>query len=117
MKKILLLGALVLTFGLPAEAFGQWRVRNGARSGRITREEARVLHSQRRDIRRDRRSYRRHVRRDWRDDDRRRGRFFRRNSGFFRGTDRRRGNGYYRRGAGSPRHPVFGVNGRRGRRR
>jgi hypothetical protein len=113
MKKIFLLGALVLAFGVSAETFGQRRIRDGVQSGRITREEARVLRAQRREIRRDRREYRRQYRSEWRDDDRR----GRRRSGtwdsvFNRGTDRRRGNGYYRRGAGSDRHPVFGVDGK-----
>jgi len=117
MKKLLMLGALVLAFGFSAEAFGQRRIRDGVRSGLITREEARILRAQRRDVRRDRRQYRRQVRRDWWDDDdrRRRGRYYG-DDGFFRGTDRRRGNGYYRRGAGSARHPVFGVDGKRSRR-
>jgi hypothetical protein len=39
----------------------------------------------------------------------------RRNNSYY-GSEHRRGNGYYRRGAGSPTHPVFGNrNGRRGR--
>ena len=113
MKKILLLCAVVVFFGVSTEAFGQ-RIKRGVRTGRITREEARILRTQRREIRRDRRQYRRTYRGDWRDDDRRRRGNW--DGAFERGTDRRRGNGYYRRGAGSARHPVFGVNGRRNRR-
>ena len=140
MKKILLLGALVLAFGVSAETFGQRRIdrgdrsriRQGVRSGRITREEARVLRERQRQIRQERRGYRsdgvitrderREIRRDEREHDRlirqaRRNGDRRYDNGYYRGTDRRRGNGYYRRGAGSRSHPVFGVNGRRNRRR
>ena len=144
MKKIRMLGALVAAFGVSAEALGQRhydrgdrrRVRQGVRSGQITREEARVLRERQRQIRQERRAYRsdgtltreerRAIRRGEREHDRqirqarrnadRRDRYNDRDDGFFRGTDRRRGDGYYRRGAGSARHPVFGVNGRRGRR-
>jgi hypothetical protein len=135
MKKLLLLFAVVLFLGLPADAFAQGRNRNdryygnrryndrasirrGVRSGRLTREEAhrlreieranraerRVYRSdgvltreERREIRRDERLSDRQIRREIRDDDRR---------------NRRRGNGYYRRGAGSLRHPVFGRRNR-----
>ena len=51
-----------------------------------------------RDVRRDRRELGRDIRRERRDKDRR---------------GRRRGDGYYRRGAGSPSHPVFGRRNRR----
>jgi hypothetical protein len=135
MKKLLLLFAAVLLFGLPVDAFAQRRDRNngyygnrryndratlrrGVRSGRLTREEAHRLReleranraerrgyrsdgtltrAERREIRRDERLSDRQIRREIRDDDRR---------------DRRRGNGYYRRGAGSLRHPVFGRRNR-----
>jgi hypothetical protein len=130
MKKFLLACALCMSFGLAADAFGQGRnngdrrdgIRRGARSGQLTREEARQLRQRRRQIRQERRTYRsdgtytreerravrrdrrvlgRDVRRERRDDDRR---------------AQRRGDGYYRRGAGSPSHPVFGSRDRRNRR-
>lgn len=125
MKSFLLVCALCLSFGLASNASGQGRnhserngIRRGVRSGQLTRHEARQLRQRRRQIREERRSYRsdgsytrgerreirrdrrelgRHIRRERRDDDRR---------------DRRRGNGYYRRGAGSPSHPVFGRRNR-----
>jgi hypothetical protein len=135
MKKFLLLCAAVLLVGLPANALAQRRngddriysnrryndrarIRRGVRSGQLTREEARRLRErelanrterrgyrsdgtltreERREIRSDERQSDRHIRREIRDDDRR---------------DRRRGNGYYRRGAGSPSHPVFGRRNR-----
>lgn len=137
MKKFLLLCAAVLLVGLPADAFAQRqhrddgsysnrryndrrRIRRGVRSGRLTREEAQRLRQQeranrderrayrrsdgvltreeRQEIRRDERQSDRRIRREMRDDDRR---------------DRRRGNGYYRRGAGSRSHPVYGSRNRR----
>ena len=131
MKKFLIVCALCMTFGLATDALGQGRnngsgrngIRRGVRSGQLTRDEAQQLRQRRRQIREERRVYRsdgsytrgerreirrdrrelgRNVRRERRDDDRR---------------DRRRGDGYYRRGAGSPSHPVFGDrNRRRGRR-
>ncbi|CAN5708616.1 hypothetical protein BH18ACI4_BH18ACI4_06110 [soil metagenome] len=135
MKKLLLLCAAVLLIGLPADIFAQRRnyddryygnrryndrarIRRGVRSGQLTREEARRLREQehtnrterrgyrsdgaltraeRREIRHDERQSDRQIRREIRDDDRR---------------GRRRGNGYYRRGAGSPSHPVFGHRNR-----
>ena len=129
MKKFLLVCALCMSFGLASDALGQGRndrgerdgIRRGVRSGQLTREEARRLRQRRRQIREERRTYRsdgsytrgerreirrdrgelrRDVRRQRRDDDRR---------------DRRRGDGYYRRGAGSPSHPVFGRRNRRNR--
>lgn len=135
MKKFILLSVIVMFFGLTAETFGQGRgdrrrIRSGIRSGQITRDEARVLRAQRhqirqeqrayrsdgtltrderRDIRRDRRDYDRLIRSERRDNDRRDGYYYNR-------RNHRRGNGYYRRGAGSPTHPVFGNrNWRRGR--
>lgn len=135
MKKIILLSAIIMLFGLTAETFAQGRgdrrrIRSGIRSGQITRDEARELRTrrrqirqerrtyrsdgtitraERREIRRDRREYDRQIRHERRDDDRR--------SGSYHGRhNQRRGNGYYRRGAGSPTHPVFGNrNRRRGR--
>ena len=123
-------------FGLTADTFAQGRgdrrrIRSGIRSGQITRDEARVLRErrraireeqrtyradgtltrdERREIRRDRREYDRLLRNERRDDDRR--------NGYAYGRNQRRGNGYYRRGAGSPTHPVFGTSSRsRGRNR
>jgi hypothetical protein len=140
MKKLLLLCAAVLLVGLPANAFGQRRarddryygnrryndrarIRRGVRSGRLTREEAQQLRQQERANRAERRAYRRsdgtltrEERRELRRDERRSDREIRRE---MRDDDRRnhrRGNGYYRRGAGSPSHPVFGNGGRRHRR-
>jgi hypothetical protein len=134
MKKFILLGAIVMFFGLTADTYGQGRndrrrIRSGVRSGQITRDEARALRErqrqirqeqrayrsdgtltreERREIRRDRRELDRQIRNERRDDDRR--------NGYAYGRDHRRGNGYYRRGAGSPTHPVFGNRGyRRGR--
>ena len=107
MKKVLLICALCMTFGLSADALGQRRdndgrndIRRGVRTGQLTRDEARQLRQNRRQIRQERRAYRSDgtLTRDERRDD-----------------DRRRGNGYYRRGAGSPSHPVFGRRNRRNR--
>lgn len=135
MKKFLLLGAMALLLGGVTEASAQrrgsdrQRVRQGIRSGQITRDEARqirerrqqirnerrayradgvVTRAERREIRRDRREQDRYIRSQRRDDDRRP----RWNND---DDDRRRGNGYYRRGAGSRSHPVFGNGGNRGR--
>ena len=110
------------------------RVWRGVRSGQITRGEARQIRERERQIREERRGYRsdgtlsraerREIRRDEREQDRLVQRY-RRNgnqragdNNYYdgrRGDDRRygydarRGNGYYRRGAGSARHPVFGT--------
>jgi hypothetical protein len=134
MKKLILLGAIVMIFGLSADSFAQGRndrrrIRSGVRSGQITRAEAQALRQRRREIRQerrvyrsdgtltraerreirsDRRDYNRQIRNERRDNDRR--------NGYAYGRNQRRGNGYYRRGAGSPTHPVFGNrNNRRGR--
>lgn len=134
MKKLILLSAIVMIFGLSADGFGQGRndrrrIRSGVRSGQITRSEAQALRqrrqqirqeqrtyrsdgtltrAERREIRSDRRDYNRQIRTERRDNDRR--------DGYSYGRHQRRGNGYYRRGAGSTTHPVFGNrNGRRGR--
>jgi len=102
MKKFLLLGVVALLLAGGTESFAQSRNRGlrvddrqRVRSGEITRAEARQL---------------RYVRNQHRDGDRRRSYNNLRN-------DRRRGNGYYRRGAGSPSHPVFGLENRRRYRR
>lgn len=135
MKKFLLLCAAVLLVGLPADAFGQrrhrnhdqygnrryndrTRIRRGVRSGRLTREEARRLRQQERANRAERRTYRsdgvltREERRELRRDERRNDREIRREMRDDDRRDRRRGDGYYRRGAGSPTHPVFGRRSR-----
>lgn len=123
MKKFLLLCALCMTFGLASDAMGQGhynrserqRIRRGVRTGQLTREEARSLRERRRQIRRERRTYRsdgtltRDERRDLRRDRHELSRNIRRER---HDDDRRRGNGYYRRGAGSPTHPVFGRRNR-----
>jgi hypothetical protein len=121
MKKGLLLCAIALLLGFSSDAFAQrryrtndrtdrQRVQRGIRSGQITRAEAQQIRERERQIRAIRRNEREQDRyiRSQRHDDERRNRMR-------RGTDRRRGDGYYRRGAGSPTHPVFGSNNRRGR--
>jgi hypothetical protein len=128
MKKFLLLGVIALLLGGSTEASAQWRdrrgndrqrVRRGIRSGQITRDEARQIRERQQQIRAQRRSARsdgvitRNERREIRQDRREQDRYIRSQR---RDDDRRRGNGYYRRGAGSRTHPVFG-NGRRGRNR
>ena len=137
MKRLLLLCAAVLFVGLPADAFAQRRyrddryygsrryndrarIRRGVRSGRLTREEARRLREQERQNRAERRTYRRSdgtltrdERREIRRDERRSDRELRREIRDDDRRDRRRGDGYYRRGAGSPSHPVFGRRNRR----
>jgi hypothetical protein len=134
MRKLILLTAIVMFFGLTADTFAQGRgdrrrVRSGIRSGQITRDEARVLRERRREIRQEQRGYRadgtltRDERREIRQDRREYDRLIRnerrdndRRNGYAYGRNQRRGNGYYRRGAGSPSHPVFGNrNGRRNR--
>jgi hypothetical protein len=140
MKKFLLLCAAGLLVGLPADAFAQRRhrddrhqanrryndrarIRRGVRSGQLTREEARRLRQQERANRAERRAYRadgtltREERREIRRDERRSDRQIRREARDDDRRNRRRGDGYYRRGAGSPTHPVFGSRSRnRGRR-
>ena len=137
MKKGLLLCAIALLLGFSSDTFAQrrgrdtndrQRIRRGVRSGQITREEARVLRQQQRANRAERRGYRsdstitreerREIRRDERQHDRQIRRARRNNVGdSTHGRNHRRGDGYYRRGAGSPTHPVFGDrNRRRGRR-
>ena len=132
MKKLILLGAFAIFLGSAPDVFAQRhrghdRIRRGVRSGQLTRDEARELRRDRRELRRERRAYRddgtltreerrelsrdrrefrRDLRRELRDDDRR----DRRHYGWR--NDRRLGNGYYRRGAGSPSHPVFGHRAR-----
>ena len=125
MRKLVLLTAIVMVLGLSADTFAQGRhygrrIRSGVRSGQLTREEARELRAERRALRqerlayrsdgrlsreerreiwRDRRTYNRQIWRQRHDDDWDNGSF---------GSEHTRGNGYYRRGAGSPSHPVFG---------
>jgi hypothetical protein len=131
MKKALLLGVIALLLGVSSETFAQGRnnrsdrerVRRGVRSGQITRDEARILRQRQRQNRAERRIYRsdgtltREERREIRRDERQHDRQIRRARRNNVGTDRRRGDGYYRRGAGSPSHPVFGSNNRRRGRR
>ena len=126
MKKFLLLCALCMTFGLASDALGQGRnyggerrgIRRGVRSGQLTRDEARALRLRQRQIRQERRTYRsdgtlsRDERRDLRRDRRELGRNIRRERRDDDFRNRRRGNGYYRRGAGSTSHPVFGRRNR-----
>ena len=127
-----------MLLGLSNVAFGQGhrsdrqRIRRGIRSGQITRDEARLLRERQRQLRAERRDYRlnnrlsREERRRLRNDELHQDRLIRRarhnddrrlddyNNGR---VNHRRGNGYYRRGAGSVSHPVFGsqVFQRRGR--
>ena len=140
MKRFLLLGAVALLLAGTTDAFAQNRnrsgrynnaqdrrqIQRGIRSGRITPAEARAIREREQQIRAERRGYRadgtltreerreirsdergqdRYVRQQMRDDENRR----RYNNGR---NDRRRGNGYYRRGAGSRSHPVFGRRNR-----
>lgn len=133
MKRLLLLCAAALLVGLPADAFAQRRygddrsyrrdndrarIRRGVRTGRLTRDEARRLREQERANRAERRAYRsdgtltREERRELRRDERRSDREIRREMRDDDRRDRRRGNGYYRRGAGSRSHPVFGRRNR-----
>ncbi len=132
MKKIVVLSAIIMFLGFTADTFAQGRddrrrIRDGVRSGQITRDEARQIRERERQLRAARRGYRsdgtltreerREIRRNEREqdryvrsqrrDDERRPRFNNVRN------DRRRGNGYYRRGAGSPSHPVFGRHNRR----
>lgn len=122
-----------MLLGLSADTFAQGhsnrgRIRNGVNSGQLTRNEARQLRERQRQIRQERRIYRsdgaitRAERRDIRHDRRVLSRQIRRerhdDNGWFGNNGRRnhrRGNGYYRRGAGSDTHPVFGIGGNRGR--
>jgi hypothetical protein len=143
MKKILLLSAIVLLLGFSSDTFAQGRhnrvgrvndrydrqrVRRGIRSGQITRDEARLLRERQRQIRAERRIYRsdgrltRDERREIRRDERAHDRLIRearrnddRRSRYDNRDGHRRGNGYYRRGAGSVSHPVFGNGSRRRR--
>jgi len=140
MKKFLLLGAVALLLAGTTDTFAQTRNRNGRydnvqdrrrvqraiRSGQITRDEAREIRERERALRVERRGYRadgtltREERRELRQDERGQDRYVRRqirdndrrpsyNNGR---NDRRRGAGYYRRGAGSRSHPVFGRRNR-----
>ena len=140
MKKFFLLIVAVLLLAGSAEVFAQnrnrsgryddrqdrQRVKSGVGSGQITRDEARQIREREQQIRAERRGYRsdgtltREERREIRSDEREQDRYIREqrrdddrrprydNSR----NDRRRGNGYYRRGAGSRSHPVFGSRNR-----
>lgn len=135
MKKLLLLVAAVLLIGLPAATFAQvrnrddryygnrryndrTRIRRGVRSGQLTRDEAHRLRERERANRTERRGYRsdgiltRAERREIRSDERQGDRQIRSEIRDDDRRDRRRGNGYYRRGAGSHRHPVYGRRNR-----
>ncbi len=140
MRKFLLLSAITLLLAGSTEAFAQGRnrgasyndrqdrqrVRRGVRSGQITRDEAREIREREQQIRAERRGYRsdgtltREERREIRSDEREQDRYIRsqrrdddRRPGYNNGrNDGRRGNGYYRRGAGSRSHPVFGRRNR-----
>jgi hypothetical protein len=131
MKRFLLLSVVALLLAGSTDAFAQGRyrvryndrqdrqrVRRGVRSGQITRDEAREIRERERQIRAERRSYRsdgtitREERREIRRDERGQDRFIRQQRHDNDRNDRRRGNGYYRRGAGSPSHPVFGRRNR-----
>jgi len=128
MKKFLLLGVMALLLGGANEALAQrrgndrsdrQRVRRGIRSGQITRDEARQIRERERQLRAERRGYRsdgvitRDERREIRRDERQQDRYIRSQRRDDDRNNRRRGNGYYRRGAGSRSHPVFGDNNRR----
>jgi len=140
MKKFLLLSAVALVLAGATEASAQnrhrggrtndrqdrQRVHRGIRSGQITREEARAIREREQQIRAERRGYRsdgtitREERREIRNDEREQDRYTRsqrrdddRRPNYNNGrNNRRRGNGYYRRGAGSRSHPVFGRRNR-----
>jgi Spy/CpxP family protein refolding chaperone len=126
MKKLLLLSAIVMVFSMASTSFGQGhnnrnerrRIERGVRSGQLTRDEARDLRERQQQIRQERRVYRsdgnisRDERRDLRNDRRDLGRQIHSERHDDDRRNRRRGNGYYRRGAGSPSHPVFGRRNR-----
>jgi hypothetical protein len=122
MKKLLLLIAIVMFSGLASTTFAQGynnrherqRIQRGVRSGQLTRDEARGLRERRRDIQRERRDYRSDgtITRDERRDIHRDRGELNRQIYRERHDNQRRGNGYYRRGAGSLGHPVFGRRNR-----
>lgn len=98
----------------------QQRIRQGVRSGQLTRDEAQELRARKHALHTERRAYRsdgvvtQDERRQLRRDQRAQSRTiynYRHNSSYRSNYGRyhRRGNGYYRRGAGSPSHPVFGT--------
>lgn len=132
MRKFILLSAIALILAGSAEAFAQnrnndrQRIRRGIRSGQITRDEARAIRERERQLRAERRAYRsdgtltRDERREIRRDEREQDRYIRsqrrdddRSYRYNNRNDHRRGDGYYRRGAGSQTHPVFGSRSRR----
>jgi len=132
MKRLLILSVVALLLAGSTEAFAQGRHRNGRhndrqdrqrlrrgiRTGQITREEARQIRERERQLRAERRGYRsdgtltRDERREIRRDEREQDRFIREQRRDNERNARRRGNGYYRRGAGSRNHPVFGRRNR-----
>lgn len=137
---MLLLLAVAMVFGFSVDTFAQrgrngsfnnradrQRIRQGIRSGRITRDEARILRERQQQIRGQRRVYRsdgvltsaerREIRRNERQHDRLIRESRRNSNRSVFGRTHRRGDGYYRRGAGSPTHPVFGNTSRNRRRR
>jgi hypothetical protein len=130
MKRLLLLSVAVLLLAGSTDAFAQrrygggqyndrQRIRRGIRSGQITRDEARQIRERERQLRAERRGYRsdgtltREERHEIRRDEREQDRYIRSQRRDDERNTRRRGNGYYRRGAGSPSHPVFGRRNRR----
>jgi hypothetical protein len=132
MKRFFLLSVVAMLLAGSTEAFAQGRnrvgryndrqdrqrVRRGVRSGQITRDEARAIRERERQIRAERRGYRsdgvvtREERREIRRNEREQDRYIREQRRDGDRNARRRGNGYYRRGAGSPSHPVFGRRNR-----
>jgi hypothetical protein len=122
MKKLLLLSVIVMFSGLASTTFAQGhgnrrerqRIQRGIYSGQITGNEAGELRDRHRQIKQERRDYRsdgtvtRDERRDLHSDRRDFNRLIRSE----RHDNQRRGNGYYRRGAGSPSHTVFGRRNR-----
>ena len=132
MKRFLILGVVALLLAGSTEAFAQssirngryhnrqdrQRIRRGIRSGQITRDEARQIRERERQLRAARRGYRsdgtltREERSAIRRNERQQDRYIRSQRRDDERNNRRRGNGYYRRGAGSQSHPVFGRRNR-----
>lgn len=138
MKKFIFFGLLVLLLSAAHDTFAQGRgkhrgnddradrdrIQRGVGAGQITRDEDHDIRERQRAIRAERRASRsdgdlvrderEQVRRDERAKDHLIHRY--RHNGTLRPNyngrgwhgRHRRGNGYYRRGAGSPTHPVFG---------
>ncbi len=132
MKRFLLLGVVALLLAGSTETFAQGRnrggrnharqdrprIRRGVRAGQSTRDERRAIRERERQLRAERRGYRsdgtltREERREIRRDEREQDRYIRQQRRDDDRNGRRRGNGYYRRGAGSRSHPVFGRRNR-----